>query len=139
MEHARALALVATLADGIDPFTGEAFAADSPYQHPDVVRALFLAHQALGQPPAGRRERGGAGPNAGKPWTATEDERLCTAFDGGDAIKAIADMHGRSRLAIEARLAKLGRLPEPDGLRSLVAPAGRPVRVEDPVTLRYAA
>ncbi|MCW5624489.1 MAG: hypothetical protein KIT73_07225 [Burkholderiales bacterium] len=138
MERARALALVATLADGIDPFTGEAFAADSPYQHPDVVRALFLAHQALVHPAAERRQRGG-GSNAGKPWTATEDERLCTAFDGGDPIKAIADLHGRSRLAIEARLAKLGRLPEPDGLRSLAVPPGRPVRAEDPGALRYAA
>ena len=40
MERQAAMQLLNTLAQGIDPHSGESFPADSPYQHPDTVRAL---------------------------------------------------------------------------------------------------
>ena len=48
MQKAAALKILQQLADGIDPHTGQIFGADSPYQHPDTVRALFLALRELG-------------------------------------------------------------------------------------------
>ena len=47
MEKQAALNIIQQLANGIDPHTGEVFRADSPYQHPDTVRALFIAARAL--------------------------------------------------------------------------------------------
>lgn len=171
MDRNRMLAILATLADGIDPVTGEAFPAESPYQHPQTVRALCLAVRyieggssraetatsvdqpaktatsvdqpsetatSVDQPRAigaetgpgdngtapeaaigktGRGGKGEQGGNAGKAWSPEEDERLAAAFDGGKDTAALAIAHGRSRLAIEIRLAKLGRLPMPGNAR----------------------
>ncbi|MBP7431017.1 MAG: hypothetical protein KBC05_16400 [Candidatus Hydrogenedentes bacterium] len=44
MDSERAIEIVQSLADGVNPYTGERFPAESPYQHADTVRAL---HQAL--------------------------------------------------------------------------------------------
>lgn len=120
MEKQTAMHIVGTLAQGIDPHSGEAFAADSPYQHPDTVRALFLALQALadaerGSPqPAGtampQRTRPGLPENAGKPWSDEEDQTLAAGFDAGKPIPELARNHRRTRAAIQARLVRLGRM-----------------------------
>jgi hypothetical protein len=47
METDRATEILRLLGEGIDPFTGEIFPQNSPYQHPDTVRALFKAIDAL--------------------------------------------------------------------------------------------
>lgn len=47
MEVSNAIQIVQALADGVDPHTGEAFPDNSPYQHPQTVRALFTAVKAL--------------------------------------------------------------------------------------------
>src|SRR5690349_19334048 len=39
MEKQHTLKILNGLANGINPATGERFNADSPYQHPDIVRA----------------------------------------------------------------------------------------------------
>ena len=130
MDKQRAAAILNALANGAHPVTGEVFAADSPYQHPDVVRALFLAIRILetkdtvvtavstGQipAPAPSSEQNVAGrtqssrQNAGKPWSAEEDRQLLASFDAGLTIKQLAEQHGRGASGIEARLVKLGRL-----------------------------
>lgn len=129
MEKAAALKILQQLADGTDPYTGQSFGADSPYQHPDTVRALFLALRELDgtgatqvapvQLPA--KSRAAANPNApsnsGKPWSDEEDRALACAFDAGRKIVELATEHGRSRFAIEARLAKLGKIEPPANLR----------------------
>src|SRR5690349_6245706 len=114
MERDNAAKILQTLADGIDPATGEPFPASSPYQRADVVRALFVAVQALGNP-----ARGKAAPpdkprleNAGRPWSQEEDVRLGRAFDAGNSLEMLAEEHKRSRFAIEARLVKLGRIED---------------------------
>lgn len=42
--------------------------------------------------------------NAGKPWSAAEDERLCRLRDEGKSTAEIAAVHGRTVAGIEARL-----------------------------------
>jgi hypothetical protein len=120
MEKAAALKIIQQLADGVDPQTGQAFRADSPYQHADTVRALFVALHALeGQ--SAPKPRAAAGENApsnsGKPWSDDEDKALAAAFDAGGKIPELATQHQRSRFAIEARLAKLGKIEPPANLR----------------------
>ena len=117
MEQDKALSILKTLADGVDPATGEQFSADSPYQHPDIIRALFWAVQTLSASARAEKQAkpraDGAGTNAGKPWSEEEDARLSRAFDSGRPVEQLAEAHQRSRLAIEARLVKLGKISEP--------------------------
>jgi hypothetical protein len=120
MEQQQTLRILNALANGIHPATGEQFSADSPYQHPDTVRALFTAVRALerGGPPA-PAERPAAGngakpalpqSGAGSRWTPEEEQRLAAAFDSGKTISELARLHGRSVAGIEARLLKLGKI-----------------------------
>lgn len=115
MEKQTALHILRTLAQGVDPHSGEVFPTHSPYQHPDTVRALFEAVQALTEPPASRPRA--ASPvvptNAGKPWTVDEDHLLAERFDAGRTLPELANEHGRSRVAIQARLVKLGKMEPP--------------------------
>ncbi len=121
MEKADAVKIIQQLANGIDPHSGEVFRADSPYQHPDTVRALFFALHALESDAAPKARAASASPtapqNAGKPWSDEEDKTLAAAFDAGKQIPDLAAAHGRSRFAIEARLAKLGKIAPPPNMR----------------------
>ena len=120
MEKTAALQIIQQLANGTDPHTGEVFRADSPYQHPDTVRALFFALRELNGQTAPRQSAGGshtAPQNAGKAWSPDEDQALAAAFDAGTQIPELATRHQRSRFAIEARLAKLGKIAPPANMR----------------------
>ena len=123
MEKAAALKILQQLADGTDPHTGKTFGADSPYQHPDTVRALFIALRALDAPaaPAGKPRAAAPAENApsnsGKPWSDDEDKALAAGFDAGKKILELATAHQRSRFAIEVRLAKLGKIEPPANMR----------------------
>lgn len=120
MERQTAAHIIATLAQGIDPHTGEKLPLDNPCQHPDTVRALFQAVQALEGIAAARSPRGAAGipdasssassSNAGKPWSDEEDQTLAAAFDAGKPLPELAREHRRTRAAIQARLVRLGKL-----------------------------
>jgi hypothetical protein len=122
MEEARALTIVTALASGVNPLTGELFATDSPYQSPDVIRALYIAVRALEA--AGRRRTrgpGAASSNAGKPWSDDEDRQLLSAFDNGQPLAELVQAHGRTRGGIQARLIRHGRLT-PEGDRPIGGP-----------------
>jgi LmbE family N-acetylglucosaminyl deacetylase len=133
MNDARALATLQALANGTDPVTGTIFPADSPYQHPDTVRALYHAIRALEtrsletrslETDASKPKQPARNPpgNSGKPWSPDEDAQLVSAFAAGQSMEALAATHGRTRFAIEARLAKLGKVPMPAGMRGSRAP-----------------
>ena len=108
MEQQQALKVLNALANGVNPVTGEVFAADSPYQHPDTVRALFEAVRALGSDTTKSRDEKPAGTFVR--WTAEEEQRLAAEFDAGKTTAELAKLHDRSRAAIEARLLKLGKI-----------------------------
>jgi hypothetical protein len=116
MEKEQALRVLNALANGIHPATGEKFAADSPYQHPDTVRALFEALRAVeggsAAAPAPSRERRPELPQSGSGsrWSGEEEQRLAAAFDAGRTVDELARAHSRSRAAIEARLVRLGKM-----------------------------
>ncbi|MDH3286437.1 MAG: hypothetical protein OEP48_01735 [Betaproteobacteria bacterium] len=114
MEREQALRILRALANGAHPATGEQFAADSPYQHPDTVRALFESIRVMeGTRTAVRSpDQGIASPpgSTGSRWTPEEEARLVSAFDAGKSVDEIVRGHNRSRAAIEARLVRLGRL-----------------------------
>src|SRR5258706_15407953 len=99
MEKQIALKIIQQLANGIDPHSGEVFPADSAYQQPDTIRALFVALRELeGQPVSKPRAtvKEKAPSNAGKPWSGDEDQTLISAFDAGKQIPELATQHQRS-------------------------------------------
>ena len=118
MEKEQALRILNALANGVHPATGEKFAADSPYQHPDTVRALFEAMraveggstQASAPIPAAQRRPALPQSGSGSRWSQEEEQRLVSAFDAGRTVDELARAHGRSRAGIEARLVRLGKL-----------------------------
>lgn len=127
MDDSKAHGIIATLAKGLDPISGRAFPSDSPYQAPDIVRALFVAAQALDAKLHTRgRGKGELPANAGKPWNDEEDRRLLLQFDAGQTIQDLARAHGRTVAGIQARLERHGRV-QPAGSQERGAPqtAGR--------------
>lgn len=115
-EHARSL--ITALAEGLDPDTGAPLPADSVCQRPAVIRALFLAAQALSAADAPPAARPRALPEqAGKPWSPAEDEALAAAFQAGSRAAELAEAHCRTRGAIAARLVRLGLIAERGELR----------------------
>jgi len=42
MEASQAIVILRCLADGVDPYTGEVYPDDSPYQNVEITRALYL-------------------------------------------------------------------------------------------------
>jgi len=106
MDKSKAITIIEALANGTDPITGEIFPPNSPYQQVDVVRALFMASDALKKvkdknaPPVQGLE------NRGKPWDEAEDEKLKDAFLEGKTIDELAKIHMRTRGSIHARLEK---------------------------------
>lgn len=107
MDIARAKELLSALADGIDPFTGELFPQNHVCNQPEMIRAF---HEILNAIPAEKKKN--LPQNAGKPWTDIEEDKLLDEFDMGMTTSAIAKAHGRSRGAIESRLAALGKISD---------------------------
>jgi len=113
MEREQTLRILNALANGVHPATGEKFAADGPYQHPDTVRALFQAMRAVeggGTPAPAERKPALPQTGSGSRWSAEEEQRLAAAFDAGRTVDELARAHGRSRAGIEARLVRLGKM-----------------------------
>lgn len=122
MEYAKAKGIVTALANGIDPTTGEVLPNTSPYNNPEIIRALFLIS---GTPGSGRQPRktveekqqenlkAGRPRNTGLPWTEELKGEVAARFQSGASLEALSKHFERSRGAIAAELVKQG-LMEPD-------------------------
>lgn len=108
MELAKAREIIRILADGVDPTTGEVLPAESVYNSPDVIRALFSVLEATTPQPKSNPHR-----NVGNPWTNVEDAQLKDEFTAKMSISDIAKEHGRTYGAIESRLDHLGLKKKP--------------------------
>ncbi|MGH8017399.1 MAG: hypothetical protein ACREIA_03780 [Opitutaceae bacterium] len=88
-------------------------AAESVFQKPEVIRALFAAALALEGASVPRASADAAKPassGAGSSWTSDEERRLVEQFDASVSPAQIAKEHGRTRGAITSRLKKLGKI-----------------------------
>src|ERR1043166_5439100 len=111
MDREKVIVILESLANGIDPSTGDRIPYDA-FHDADTVRALFAASfllkaittAAVRQRPATKLA------SAGMPWNDEEDAALCREFDTKLTIGQIALQHGRSSGAITSRLMKLGRI-----------------------------
>ena len=110
MDNQQALAVISALSEGIDPETGELLPAESSFNKPQVIRALFSAKTCIQQAINAEKRRAERPENAGKPWNEAEDGQLASRFDSGQSVEQLAKSHGRTRGAITARLIHLGKI-----------------------------
>ncbi len=110
MEKFEALSVIRSLANGVDPETGEVFPADSVYQRAPTVRALYAAAEALEKSERLERRKQQLPAKTGEPWSEDEDRRLLSGFDAGRGLAEIAAAHERTQTGVRARLVKYGRL-----------------------------
>lgn len=103
MDLDRAKEIVSTLAEGIDPLTGELLPSDHLCNKGDVVRAFYALLNAADFKKAKPQPE-----NAGEPWTEQADAELRALFSSGKSMAAIGKQLGRTSGSVEARLAKLG-------------------------------
>jgi hypothetical protein len=68
--------IIQSLADGVDPYSGERFASDSPYQQADTVRTLHLALEGLTKLRRSKARKTGPG----RPWNEDEEQELLREF-----------------------------------------------------------
>lgn len=76
MELSKAIKIVRLLSEGIDPETGEVLERENIFNNPQVVRALFVAVNALERVEKIESRKSNLPSNAGKAWTAEEDKSL---------------------------------------------------------------
>ncbi|MEA3356808.1 MAG: hypothetical protein U9Q23_05715 [Candidatus Bipolaricaulota bacterium] len=133
MEITKAKKIVEALANGIDPITGEVFPKDSPYNHPDIIRALFsILHKFQNIKSKNKRSledkqreniENGRPRNAGLPWNDRMKEDLAIGFKAGVSVDQLAGKLERTRGAIIAELKKQGLITAEEAVND---PAARP-------------
>lgn len=112
MSPLEARKIIESLSNGIDPETGEILSAQSTFNSPQVIRALFVAGKALDRAIKHAKRNSSLPGNAGRSWSDEEDKDLLSVFDVGTSIKDIAEKHGRTQGAIAARLVRLGKIKD---------------------------
>ena len=110
MNQSEALSVVRSLANGVNPESGEVFPADSVYQQAQTVRALYEAASALEIMEKRVRRMAQLPERTGEPWDENEDRKLLSGFDAGRGLPEIASAHQRTQTGVRARLIKYGRL-----------------------------
>src|SRR5204863_8446406 len=76
VDSAQALAVVRSLANGVDPESGEVFPPESSYQRAQIVRALYEAATALERIERFDRRKAQMPAKTGEPWSEDEDRKL---------------------------------------------------------------
>ncbi|MDX3774995.1 hypothetical protein QE250_12795 [Chromatiaceae bacterium AAb-1] len=115
MEKDKAFSIVDALANGINPVTGECFPEDSPYNHPDIIRALFSVlreQQTVKKPKKSLEEKQqenlakGLPMNYGLPWTDENIDLVIKQFALNVPIDVIANQIARKPGSIIGLLKK---------------------------------
>lgn len=109
MDTVRAKEIIHYLASGVDPRTGEVLSANHVCNHPDVIRALHIAEQAL-QKDLIKPEDGVWHKEYGKIWSPQEIEKLVFYFDKHYTVAQMSKILGRSESGIRAKLVRLGKI-----------------------------
>ena len=120
MELTESRNIVKTLAQGVHPATGEVFPPDSPYNDPEVIRALFsvlefVKHARKPRKTIEERRKDnleiGRPMNAGLPWIEEDRTIVRSGFQEGTSIKKLAATLGRSSASIVAEVIRQDLLP----------------------------
>ena len=122
MDIKEATDILEILANGIEPSSGNKIPAGSPYNSPDVIRALYTCINYIKHPPKRQRKsveekraeniKKGLPQNSGMPWTEDLKMDLVSQFKSGIQPNALSRKFERTRGAIISELKKLGEITE---------------------------
>lgn len=115
MELERAKELLFTLADGVNPLTGEVLSEADSCNQAEIVRALYAVLRTLDTPT--EKSKRPQPENAGKPWTPEDDGMLCQRFDEGFSKQELCAHFKRTTGSIAARLVRLEKITSRDEFR----------------------
>lgn len=113
MDIVHAKEIIKSLAEGIDPMTGEVLANDHVCNQGEVVRALYVALEMMG-----KKQKQNQPENAGKPWTTEDENMLRELFASGAPKKDICKTLKRTETGVAARLVHMGIIDERDMFRN---------------------
>ena len=106
MDIMSAKEIIATLAEGVDPTTGEVLPDNSVCNKGEIVRAFYAILNHLDE----KKAKKNLPANAGKPWTSEEDIKLKACYEAGMSRKELCAEFERTSGSITSRLARLGVL-----------------------------
>ncbi len=108
MKNSDAASVIRALIEGHEPGSENLLPADSVVHRAEVLRALLAAAAALERAEARVQRRAQLPVNVGAPWSDAEETQAVEAFKAGQSPEEIAQKHGRTLRAVEARLQRLG-------------------------------
>jgi hypothetical protein len=108
MQHTEAREILVSLIEGRHPVSGDGLPSDCVVHRPDVIRALLVGVGAIDSADARVKRRAQLPENVGIGWTTQEEAQLRSEFAAKEPLQAIAERHGRTLRAIEARLERMG-------------------------------
>ena len=106
MDIVRAKEIISALAEGVDPTTGEVLPDSSVCNKGEVIRAFYAVLNHLDE----KKLKKNLPANAGKPWSAEEDDKLKACYEAGMSQKELCAEFERTSGSITSRLARLGFL-----------------------------
>jgi len=121
MNQENVVSILEGLANGVDPVTGEILPATSPYNHPEVIRALFHALNLIPKTKKSKKTieekqqenlEKGLPKNYGLPWEDSEIQKVIEAYQTDVKIDVIAREHSRKPSSIVSLLKKHGAITE---------------------------
>ena len=114
MDINRAKEIISTLAEGVDPTTGEVLPNDSVCNKGEIVRAFYAVLNHLEE----KNLKKNMPANAGKPWAREDENLLVNLFHSGSSKKDICKTLQRTESGVAARLVHLGIIENRDLFRN---------------------
>lgn len=117
MNQEKIVSIINALANGIDPQTGEVLPACSPYNQPEVIRALFEVIKLIPKAKKPKRSteqkqqdniENGRPKNHGLAWLEDDIDLVIGQYKLNVAINVIANKQGRKPSSIIGLLEKQG-------------------------------
>ena len=100
--------IIHLLANGIDPITGEILPDTSPYNQPQVIRALFAVLETGSAKKSKPKSDRDLPAKHGKPWKQEESDYTATSYTAGTSLKEIAAYLQRTTGSIRSELIRQG-------------------------------
>ena len=113
MDITRAKEIISTLAEGVDPTTGEVLPHDSVCNKGEIVRAFYAVLNHLVE----KKPKKNLPANAGKPQTKEDEDLLVGLYRSGTPKREICKTMQRTESGVAARLVHLGIIDNRDIFR----------------------
>lgn len=113
MDINRAKEIISTLAEGVDPTTGEILPDNSVCNKGEIVRAFYAILNHLDE----KKPKKNLPANAGKPWGKEDEDLLVSLYRSGTPKREICKALQRTESGVAARLVHLGIIENRDIFR----------------------